>query len=717
MKWEKKEIPPELVKRLAQRYGCDTLTAAILARRGILRGEEIQFYLESDLRYLHNPFLFPGMEDAVDRILSAGEEQEKVLVFGDRDVDGITSTALLVRQLQRMGLSVEWRVPLGNDAYGLSREMVQQWAEQGGTLIITVDCGISNHEEIALAQELGIDVIVVDHHNPQDELPPALAIINPKLKDTPYPFRDLAGCGVTYKLVWALRFARKSSLYGQNLCLLTTRPTNDAFEVEVAILRNLVVVRRLTETIIPGMVTIEQTRILPLIQDTPILVWDRPLHVRNFHKMFGSGIEPYFQDMGEEIGREFPQVAGKSLLRLKELSRIARYTEGNPTELDTFINLFVTYIQKKENLYTEEDQEDLQLVALGTIADMMPLQNENRIIVKNGISAMEKKARPGISDLFFKLGLSGRPIIASDLSWQVCPAINASGRMGRPDLAVELLLEEKLPRREELVQAVLQMNEDRRKLGNDIWAVVEPMAAASLEQFGGKLVVAFGPEIHRGVTGIMAARMVQRFKVPAIAVAFTSETTLSGSLRSTRGYDVRSLLEQCADLFTDWGGHDYAAGFTMDHEKWPLFLDRLKIVSACMELEEAQDEEILHIDAELPHGYLTPELLKVVDTFEPYGEANDHLFFLARGLPIIDILLMGKNGTPHVKLTVDAGAYKWPAVYWQAAEKVKTEFDLHDRVDLVFRLQRNWFNGTETPQLIITDLKRSEVAHEKKQVS
>jgi single-stranded-DNA-specific exonuclease len=221
MIWDKKDVPGELVKDLAARYGCDLLTASILARRGVTSGEEIRYFLEDDPLFLRNPFELPGMEDAVDRILAAKEEGEKVLVFGDRDVDGITGTALLTGRLREMGLDVEWRIPVGDEAYGLSRSAVEDFAAQAGGLIITVDCGISCAAEIAFAGELGIDVIVTDHHNPPETLPEALTIVNPKLANSEesgpvYPFRDLSGCAVAYKLLSALRFAQKSDLYGHS---------------------------------------------------------------------------------------------------------------------------------------------------------------------------------------------------------------------------------------------------------------------------------------------------------------------------------------------------------------------------------------------------------------------------------------------------------------------------------------------------------------------
>jgi single-stranded-DNA-specific exonuclease len=446
---------------------------------------------------------------------------------------------------------------------------------------------------------------------------------------------------------------------------------------------------------------------VPFLQGQQIFVWDAPLQKRTLAKVFGSGVEVSMLDIAGEIAKEIPSVSGKSLLRIKELSRIARYAETSPGELDVFINLFISFARKREGVFGEADAEDLQLACLGTLADLMPLVDENRIIVRAGLAAIQAKPRSGISDLLFKLGLAGRRIGATDLSWQLCPAINATGRMGHPDVAVRLLLHGDGKERDKLADEVIRMNEDRKKLGAEVWSVAEPLAQASLETFGGKLVMAFGNEIHRGITGLMAGRLVSKFKVPALVVAFVGEETATGSLRSTRGYDLRGLLEQCADLFIDWGGHDYAAGFSMKRSNWDAFMERLRIASATIELGSEDDEETVNIDAELPPSYLTPEVLKTVDLFEPYGEGNVPLVFLAKGLRIADIALMGKGEVKHVKLTLDSGKHKWPAVYWSAAEKVKRDFDLEDRVDLVFKMTRNWFNGTETPQLVVTDLKRS----------
>ena len=706
MNWEKKDIPQEQVKSIASKYGCDLLTASILARRGLVSGNDIKFFLEDDPRYLRNPFELPGMEDAVERILAAKDEGEKILVYGDRDVDGISATAMVTGFLRSLGMDVSARLPSGDEAYGLSIRAVEEFAGAYGTLIITLDCGISNTEEVKRASELGVDVIITDHHNPQEEVPAALAVVNPKLSGSAYAFRDLAGCGVAYKLVSALRFALKSELYGQPICLLNTRPVNDAWVVEIAKLRNFVVTGTLTETVVPGMVKIGETRLPAFLEGQQILAWDAALQKSTLAKLFGNGVEIYMQDIAPEIGKEIPSAAGKSLVRIKELSRIARYEDKETGELDVFINLFTSFIRQREKLFSAEDAQDLQLACLGTLADIMPLVDENRIIVRQGLQSLMEKPRPGLSDLLFKLELSGRRIGTTDISWLLCPAINAAGRMGNPAKALDLLMEKDPLVRDKLAAEIISMNEERKKLGEEIWQLVEPLAAENIKIFGDKLAVAYGDSIPRGVTGIMANRLTGRFKTPSLVASF-GEKFITASLRSLRGYDLRGLLEPCADLFLDWGGHNFAAGFSITPENWELFLGRLKSAAGEIVLLDEEDRETLTVDAELPLSYLTPEIFTLVDRFEPYGERNDALVFLAKNLRISDISLMGKPEAKHVKLLLDTGKHKWPAVYWQAAEKAKRDFDLGDNADLVFKVTRNWFKGNETPQLVVSDLKRS----------
>jgi single-stranded-DNA-specific exonuclease len=280
--------------------------------------------------------------------------------------------------------------------------------------------------------------------------------------------------------------------------------------------------------------------------------------------------------------------------------------------------------------------------------------------------------------------MSGRRIGANDISWLLAPVINAAGRMGNPQKALDLLMEKDPRERDRLAAELVSMNEERKKIGEEIWAEVEPAALKNMQAYHNKLAVAYSSSIPRGVTGIMANRLLKRFNVPALVVSL-GEEIFTASLRSTRGYDLRFLLEPCSGLF----------------------IDRLKSKAAEINLSDEEDGETLKIDAELPLSYLNPEIFTLLDRFEPFGEGNEPITFLARSIKISEISLMGKPEAKHVKLTLDTQSHKWPAVYWQAADKVKRDFDLGDNVDVAFRITRNYFKGIESPQLIISDLKRS----------
>jgi single-stranded-DNA-specific exonuclease len=708
MKWEKKEISSEKVKEISTKYGCDLLTASILVRRGICSGDSIRYFLEDDIMSLRNPFALDGMEDAVERILAAKEEGEKVLVFGDGDVDGITGTALLAGYLESLGMDVTWRIPTGDESYGLSLEAVEDFAAKDGTLIITVDCGISRFSEVKRAAELSIDVIVTDHHEPQEELPQALVIINPKLKNSTYPFRDLSGCGVAFKLVCALRFAQKSELYGQQICLLNTRPVNDAWIIEIAKMRNLTVVDTLVETIVPGIVSINETRLPAFLEGQHILVWDAQLHKQTLQQLFGRGVEIGMLDIASQIGKEIPQTTGQSLLRIKELSKIAKYSNRELSELDVFVNLFTSYARLLEkNSQDAGESADIQLAALGTIADIMPLLDENRIIVRRGLESLEKKPRQGISQLLHKLDLAGRHLNAKDISWRLCPVINAARRMGSAQTAAALFFEKNPVNIEKLAAELTVMNEDRKGLEEETWAIVEPMAYKNLAEYDEKLAVVYSDKINKGVTGLMAQRLIRHFNVPSMVIS-TGYEICTGSLRSARGYNVCALLEQCSDLFIDSGGHQAAGGFSMVMKNWDLFLERLKKIPATIEFEEEPDEQTIQIDAELPHDYLSPDILKLVDRFKPYGKDNDQLVFMSKNLTVKDINFISKPESKHVKMTLDAGKHKWPALYWQSADRVlNKEFGIDDKVDVVFNINRDYFKGNETPQMVILDLRKN----------
>lgn len=706
--WFKKQISKTQVESVSKKYSLDPITASIMVRRGITGGRDILYYIEDDLRFQHSPFMFAAMEDAVDRILDAKEENEKVLIFGDRDVDGVTSTTVLYDCLSSMGIDVSYKLPGGDDAYGLSIQAVEEFAANYGSLIITVDCGISNNAEIAKAAELGLDVIVVDHHNAPETLPSPAIIIDPKTENSGYPFPDISGCAVVYKLVSAIRFSQ-SSWYKQDVTLLNVNKENSA--VECVKVRNLVPVSRLTQTIDQNTASLSDTNLPSYLQGQLLLAWDAKTLSQDLQSLFGDGAQFNLVDIRDEAAKLFPKFASMTLTQLKGMSKMAKYGDHEPTEIGGFYNIFVTWVQKSLAKdfpsFAKAEEKDLQLVALAALADIMPMKNENRIFVKNGLKSINSgRIRPGLRELMAELNLTGKRINSIDLSWVVVAHLNAAGRLGQPELAAKLFITDSQNERLETAKQIIELNAERKQLCVDAWNYAGIQAKASIPLHSNKLCVVIDERINRGVSGILAGRLVSTYNVPAMTVTIVDGIAI-GSMRSCRDYDVTQFLNKMDDLFINHGGHNFAAGFSFKRERLAEFEERIKTLSSEIKLGDTKDTGG-DIDAEIPAQYLTPALLDISDRFEPYGEENPQLLFMAKNIRVASGQRMGKGEKMHLKITVDCGKYKWPCIFWNEGERLGRDFNVGDRVDFIFRVERNVFNRIETPQINLVDIKKSD---------
>ncbi|WP_288620931.1 single-stranded-DNA-specific exonuclease RecJ [uncultured Treponema sp.] len=706
--WFKKQISKTQVESVSKKYSLDPITASIMVRRGITSGRDILYYIEDDLRFQHSPFMFAAMEDAVDRILDAKEENEKVLIFGDRDVDGVTSTTVLYDCLSSMGIDVSYKLPGGDDAYGLSIQAVEEFAANYGSLIITVDCGISNNAEIAKAAELGLDVIVVDHHNAPETLPSPAIIIDPKTENSGYPFPDISGCAVVYKLVSAIRFSQ-SSWYKQDVTLLNVNKENSA--VECVKVRNLVPVSRLTQTIDQNTASLSDTNLPSYLQGQLLLAWDAKTLSQDLQSLFGDGAQFNLVDIRDEAAKLFPKFASMTLTQLKGMSKMAKYGDHEPTEIGGFYNIFVTWVQKSLakdfSSFAQAEEKDLQLVALAALADIMPMKNENRIFVKNGLKSINSgRIRPGLRELMAELNLTGKRINSIDLSWVVVAHLNAAGRLGQPELAAKLFITDSQNERLETAKQIIELNAERKQLCVDAWNYAGIQAKASIPLHSNKLCVVIDERINRGVSGILAGRLVSTYNVPAMTVTIVDGIAI-GSMRSCRDYDVTQFLNKMDDLFINHGGHNFAAGFSFKRERLAEFEERIKTLSSEIKLGDTKDTGG-DIDAEIPAQYLTPALLDISDRFEPYGEENPQLLFMAKNIRVASGQRMGKGEKMHLKITVDCGKYKWPCIFWNEGERLGRDFNVGDRVDFIFRVERNVFNRIETPQINLVDIKKSD---------
>lgn len=706
--WIKKEIDKESVINFSKKYSLDLLTSSIFLRRGISKGDDLLFYLEDDLRFLHNPFLFDQMEDAVDRILDAKDEGEKVLIFGDRDVDGITSTTILYEYLKSIGIDVEFRVPMGDESYGLSIEAIDEFAKNYGTLIITVDNGISNIEEVKYASELGIDVIITDHHNPQEILPEPAIIINPKLIDSSYPFAHISGCAVAFKLIQALRFSQ-TELYKQDICLLNTFETENGISIECVKLHNNVEKQNFLLENISSQLKISDTKLENFLKGQQIFTWDDVSVKKLLKNIFGNSVEFSTFDLRNEVSKIIPSFANISLEQLKSKSKIAFYKNNSSSSMDSFVNIFITYINQKFNIAfpnkQSKEQEELQLVALAALADVMPLSNENRIIINNAIKIMNSgKIRPGLVEIFAKLNLLNKKITATDLSWTVIPALNATGRLGQPKLAIDILLEKDSLTRNQIASKIIDLNTERKSLVNSAQDFISYNAEMSFQKYKNFCFI-IEKKIHRGVIGLISARLSQKYKVPTITITSTDDGLAIGSMRSCRGIDSPTFLSKFSHLFLNFGGHSKAAGFSLPLEKLDLFQNEFDKAVSSIELLEDDDQNI-YIDAELTPTYINPKLFTIIDLFEPYGEENKILTFMTKNLKILSYQIVGKTEKQHLKLTLDTGEHKIPVMFWNAADKINKDLFVGDFVDIVYNVERNIFNGMENIQIVIKDIKK-----------
>lgn len=717
--WRKEPVSVELVRKLNESYGVDYITASLLARRGAVEPDDVRYMLETDVSYLHNPFLFDEMEGFVDRVLQAQEAGERVCVFGDRDVDGITSTVLLVQELRSMGIETLWRLPEGDEPYGLTMDGIRDAHEHHVTLAITVDCGISNTEEIAYARTLGIDVLITDHHLAGSVIPAASAVINPKLPGCGYPFAHLAGCGVVAKCVWALRFA-SSDFFREEMILLhaypgSTAPGKETVIIEAVRMKNLMEEERLVEEIVPGVIKPHQSRMLRFLDcGIPILALDVDVERRLLRQAFGAKIEIHLGELRGQFEQVLPQVLGKSLFALKRMSRSVRYTK-TASELDVLVSLFNAFVLRTVPALSSEYEKILDLVALGTVGDLMPMVDENRILVKAGMRAMTEGFRKELLALLTMQNLVGKRLSTTDIGWQLTPVINASGRLGKPQVAVNMFLAENMRSCEEYAGELMRLNRERQRQGEDLWERLLPKARSSHSEFDGKFLMVEDATVSRGLTGIMASRLLKQFNAPSMVIAQLGDERVTGSIRSPQHFNVRDFLAAFEDLFLDYGGHRCAGGFSMERKHLDSLRTRISDTIALLQEQDIDSEEPIMIDAQLPSGYMTPQLISLVEIFEPYGEGNPPLQFLIQGAKVEEIQLLNRSkgsGPSHVKMQILFGQYRWPALYWNGGDAVDVDFSAGDEVDLVFRMGRNYFRNNESIQLTVVSLRRHKTSIE-----
>lgn len=560
--WKIVETPLEQAYELAKQLGVSPLLGQLLVNRGITDPEKASAFLAPKIDQLPDPFLFKDMGQAVDRLEKAIKDQEQVLVYGDYDVDGVTSVALFIRVLGKLlpGKILYYIPKRLEEGYGLHLSSLERAVGRGVKLVITVDCGITAVEESRYLKNNGIDLIITDHHEPQADLPEACAIIDPKVPGSGYPFSQLAGVGVAFKLL--------------------------------------------------------------------------------------QGLASRIPDL-------------------------------------------------KERLF-----KNLDLVAFGTVADIVPLLEENRIIVKYGLEQIDKRENIGMQALIQTAGLGEREINAGHIGYLLAPRINAAGRMGNPSIGVKLFLTNNPVQALDLAKELEKENQRRQMIENEVLQEAQLQIEAEPEFVQEHALVLAGEGWHPGVIGIVASRLVEIYHKPVILVGFEGDEG-RGSGRSIAGFNLFEAIEACGQYLVRYGGHEFAAGLTVARDQFLNFKRAfLNIAKASLNQEDLLPW--LKIESMVDLTGIDLELVRELNKLAPCGPANPTPILGCKALQLVEYRNVGENGK-HLKLKVSAANVIREGIGFNLGS-LNQELASTKEVDLAFSLEENNWNGSAQVQLNLKDI-------------
>ena len=570
--WRRISADPESVKSLIKSISCHPITATVLANRAIFSKQAAMQFLNPSFSHIRAPFSIKDMQRAVDRIVFAIEKNEKILVFGDYDADGITAVAVLMEFFQYINADASFYIPHRmTEGYGLKIEHINDVAlPKGINLIITVDCGISSHEAIESANSAGIDVIVTDHHNMAPTAPPATAVINPKREDCDSGLDHLAGVGLAFYLLICLR---------------------------------------------------KQLR--------DISFWDK--------------------------------------------------------------------LQKPEpNLKRYCD-----LVAIGTVADIAPVVNENRVFTRAGLDIMISGYRLGSNALILASGIKDDYIDSEDIAFRLAPRINAAGRIDHANSAVDLLLSDQQETVERIAAKLNEFNSQRQEIEKKIIHDISIHLHNNPQLLERRTIVLFRESWHEGILGIVASKLARKFFKP-VALITLQNGCGKGSARSIPGFDLYKGLKACRNSLEDFGGHTMAAGFSILPDHIPQFKEKFEAV-----VQETTNGDhfiqIHSVDAEIRFDMVTDKLLDELDQLKPFGSGNEEPLFLAKNIKVVQSRLIGSY---HRRMVLKQNGDPTHKVIQGIWFNVDPDLESEDQYDeILFHLRWNRWNGNKTPQIVIQDTK------------
>lgn len=715
--WKYKTPDPELTGDIARHLNISKAAAAVLVNRGVRSLNDAERFLYPCLDDVANPFLLPDMAAAVERIVKAVNGGEKILVYGDRDVDGVTSISIMVRTLKSLGADPFWYIP-SDEGYGVHNEIIGRYAKEGVTLIITVDCGISAVAETEFARGLGIDVVVTDHHEPPaDGIPKAVAIVDPKRHDSQYPFSELAGCAVSFKVAEALMqsFGR---YYNQELVFvrLETAGLGILHELAAVKTKNEVVVDRL-HIVLPDDAVAAQAAMVAALQRVEAFIGPAFLVVHDAAVQETVLKDHFRRHLGKEfynrtldtlvLSRKALPLSGQSIAEVAGDLKIGPCGATAADAAQLVMKVFY-HLEKLADVRMDFfNKSHLDAITLGTIADIMPLVSENRALVKQGLKTLSESRKVGIQMLLERCvnKNKGGALSAKAISWSITPVLNSAGRRGKANLSAELLLTEDLWKAGKLLDEILKLNNERKELQLENAEKFTPLLEAQCDLEHDRIFIVTATGIEHGVTGIIASQIMRQYSRPVVLLIIEGNEAM-GAARSIGGFDIVAALGQLSDILVKFGGHSQAAGLTVSVDKLDEFRRRLKEIAAAQITPEML-VPVIDIDAELDAGDVTLPLLQELAEMEPYGMGNPHPVFSLKKMKVKEHGRVGASGD-HLKLRVARnGSASLSAIGWGLGF-MEEDIARYASIDLAVQLEINVWQDKQTLQLLILDVKPNE---------
>ncbi len=557
-KWAVKQYDKSLVPTLVEKYNISTLMASLLCSRSLTQDNDIQNFF-SNTDNLSDPFLIKDMDKAVQRVRTAVDNGETICVYGDYDADGVTATVIVYNYLYSLGADVFYYIPnRDTEGYGLNCDAIEYISSKGATLILTVDNGISAIKEIEFASSLGVDVVVTDHHMPQEILPPAVAVVDPHRKDDTAPFKDYAGVGVALMLLIALE-------------------------------------------------------------------------------------------------------DGMSDMILEQFSDIT---------------------------------------AIGTVADVVPLNGDNRTIVKNGLKTLSNTENIGLRALMEKCSLNDKKITAESLAFILAPKINAAGRMDDVNDAVRLLISEDEDEANALADKIISLNSNRKEIEETILKDISQILKNEPYKLNSRILILSGQGWHQGIIGIVCARLMEKYAKPVILISIDDDGVARASARSIKGFSIIDAIASASDCLSRFGGHEQAAGFSLKSENINLFCE--KILKYAEEKFPLMPPLTITVDKIVSPKEIALQSVKELELFEPFGSQNERPIFAVAGARVESIVPLSQG--KHTRLVLSKDGTNFDLLWFSKPTDI-IPFEIGNFVDVSFTCEINEFGGTQKISLKLKDIR------------